>query len=353
MDFRSTKRGANGFKRWLLSVPAAAVLAGMAADPAQAQQASPLDSLLPHMRVLTPWGQRPEWSRDGRWIYFLPKAFSEVFRIEVATGRIEPVTTHYFHEGYNRVLALANGDLLLAGPDEFDSKDPWKVRHKLQMSVLKAPFRDSPVPLGRYCDEGPAVSRSDLRIAWTLPGQREIRTGRIEDENGRPVLKDEKTVLSFDRMGRPLSHRLETQDFVPGRNQLIFTYYRGTVEEPFYYADAYILDLDTGSMSDLTQSPNTYDEAEGIAPDGSFLLIESDRHTVPEKWLVDVYLMPLDGRGGLERLADWTRFPGYRSDNPVVSPDGKTIAIQCGFMKGSGQGSGIVLLDLERYRAGR
>lgn len=314
---------------------------------------SPLDSLPSHMRLLVDWGQRPEWSRDGKWIYFLPKAFSDVYRIEVASGRIEPLTTHYFHAGYNRILALANGDLLLAGPDRFDPKDPWASRHRLQMSVLQAPFDRPAVPLGRYCDEGPAVSRVENRIAWTLPGQREIRVGKIIEHEGVPLLVDERTVLSYDALGLPLSQRLETQDFVPGRNQLVYTHYWGTLEEPFYYADAWVLDLATGERSNLTQSAETYDEAEGIAPDGSFLLVESDRHAEPRRWKVDVYLLHLDGSGTLERLADWTRFPGFRSDNPVVSPDGRTIAIQCGFMKGSGQGSGIVLLDLDHYRSSR
>jgi len=38
------------------------------------------------------------------------------------------------------------------------------------------------------------------------------------------------------------------------------------------------------------------------------------------------------------------------SDNPVVSPDGKTVTVQFGFnSKQSGQGQGIFLLRLDRY----
>lgn len=316
---------------------------------AETQTGSPLDHLPPCMKVLTTWGQRPEWSRDGKWIYFLPRAFANVFRIEIATGLVEPVTAHYFHEGYNRVLCLANGDLLLAGPDQFDASDPWKSRHKLHLSVLRKPFDRPAVLLDAYCDEGPAVSRTDDRIAWTLPGQREIAMGRIVERDGMPLLVDRKTVLSFDRLKRPASERLETQDFYPGQNRLIFTYYYGTDAEPFYYANAYALDLTTGALENLTNGQDDYNEAEGVAPDGSFLLIESDRHTEPRHWKVDVYLLKLDRTGDMERLCDWTDYPGYRSDNPVVSPDGKTIAIQCGHMAGSGQGSGIVLFDLEKY----
>jgi hypothetical protein len=309
-----------------------------------------LDDLPPHMRVLVDWGQRPEWSIDGKWIYFLPRAYADIFRIEVASGKIEPVTSHYFHEGYKRVLCLWNGDLLLAGPDEFDASDPWASRHKLRLSILKAPFDRPAVLLDAYCDEGPAVSKTDNRIAWTLPGQREIMMAEVGTENGQPALLNRRMVLSFDEQNRPLTERLETQDFVPGRNQLVFTYYHGTIEEPFYYANAYTIDLGTGELVNLTQNENRYDEAEGIAPDGSFLLVESDRHAEPKRWKVDVYLLKLDGTNQPERLADWTKYPGFRSDNPVVSPDGKTIAIQRGFRAGAGQGSGIVLFDLESYR---
>jgi hypothetical protein len=322
----------------------------MITQTSSTQHATLLKDLPPYMTVLLEWGQRPEWSIDGKWIYFLPKAFSDVYRIEVATGKITPVTTHYFHEGYNRVLALANGDLLLAGPDEFDANDPWKSRHKLRLSVLEASFDKTPILLDAYCDEGPAVSRHDNRIAWTLPGQREIRTAVIVGTNGKRILAGERTMLSFDDRRLPMSHRLETQDFLPGTNKLIFTYYNGTDEEPFYYANPYFVDLATGEIEHIIDTKDMYNEAEGVAPDGSFLLIESDRHAEPRKWLVDVYMLELDSERTVERLCDWTKYPGYKCDNPVVSPDGKKIALQIGFTDGAGQGRGIVLLDLREYR---
>jgi len=37
----------------------------------------------------------------------------------------------------------------------------------------------------------------------------------------------------------------------------------------------------------------------------------------------------------------------FRSDNPVVSRNGKYIALQFGFMKGSGDGQGIFLYDVD------
>ncbi len=51
----------------------------------------------------------------------------------------------------------------------------------------------------------------------------------------------------------------------------------GLRPHPFYVADPYLLDLDTGEYEPITDNRGGYDEAEGIAPDGTFLLMESDR----------------------------------------------------------------------------
>ncbi len=321
-----------------------------------AQESGPLDDLPSHMSVLLDWGQRPEWSLDGKYVYFLPRDYSDVFRIDVATKEITPVTSHYFHESYNRIFCLGNGDLLLEGPERYDSRDPWKDRHRLRMYVLKAPFDQQTIPLNISIDEGPAISKKDNRFAWTLPGQRVIKMAELEyDDKGQPVLVNERTVLSFDDLQKPMSERLETQDFYPNANKLIFTYYRGTEEEPFYFADPYFLDLETGVIEPILDRKDGYDEAEGVSPDGTFLMIESDRHTEPKHWEIDVYLLKLDGSLEMERLLDWSdRFPGSHSDNPVVSPDAKTIAIQFGFnVSQPWQGKGIVLFDLEKYQQGK
>jgi hypothetical protein len=318
----------------------------------QADRSHPLEQLPEHMRVLVDWGQRPEFSPDGRYVYFLAKAWSNVFRIEVATGRIEPVTLHFWHEGFQRVLCLPTGDLLLLGSRQFDATNPDANRHRLEMSVLQKPFDRPPVSLGHFCDEGPAIDRSKARIAWTEPGQRVIRVAEIVDLAGQPRLVGVRTIVDQDAGGVPETHRLETQDFWPGTNKLLFTLYHGTREEPFYFANVAAVDLVSGEVSMVTDLPETYTEAEGVAPDGSFVLVESDRENERRKWKIDVYLQPLDGRSPAIRLCTWNRFPGYRSDNPVVSPDGRTIVIQCGFMAGAGEGRGMVLFDLEAWRSG-
>jgi hypothetical protein len=308
----------------------------------------------PYLTPLLEWGQRPEWSLDGKYIYFLPRDFSDVFRYELETGTIYPVTTHFYHHTFNRVLCMGNGDLLLLGPETFDPTNPWEFRHKLRLFVLKAPYDKPAIMLDTFIDEGPAVSKVDSTIAWTLPGQREIKMARIEyDEDGKPFLDRERMILSFDHLGQPMSHRLETQNFMPGNEELVFTYYRGTEEEPFYYAYPYMLNVKTGTMWPLIDDTiDGYNEAEGVSNDGTFMLVESDRHTKPMSWSIDVYLLKLDGSRHMERLLDWnTRFPGGTiSDNPVVSPDDRKIVVQLGFLAAqAGQGRGMFLFDLDKY----
>ncbi len=312
---------------------------------------SPLKELPPYMRVLVDWGQRPEFSHDGKYIYFVAKAWNEVFRVDVSTGKVQPMTLHYWHEGYQRVLCLPSGDLLLLGSDQFDAKNPNANRHKLEMSILQKPFDKPPVSLGEFCDEGPAIDRKSSRIAWTTPGQRVMKVGDLVNLDTHPKLTNIEVVYDQDAQGKPNTHRLETQDFWPGTDKLLFTYYQGDEKEPFYNAEVAALDLKSKEVTFLTSIENGYTEAEGVAPDGSYILIESDRENARRKWKVDVYMLPLNENKPAIRLCNWLKYPGFRSDNPVVSPDGKLIAIQCGFTDGAGEGRGIVLMDVEQWRS--
>jgi hypothetical protein len=55
---------------------------------------SPLDELPPYIRQVTYFGERADWSRDGRRLLFLEKTFGDVYEVELATGIIRPMTQH-------------------------------------------------------------------------------------------------------------------------------------------------------------------------------------------------------------------------------------------------------------------
>src|SRR5262245_44653741 len=103
-----------------MSLLSAAALAGMAAEPQTGE--SPADHLRPHITQVTWFGERADWSHDGKRILFLSKTFGDAMEIDLATKRIRNLTAHYPHHGYTRALYLSNGDIILSGPEQFDPK---------------------------------------------------------------------------------------------------------------------------------------------------------------------------------------------------------------------------------------
>ena len=81
---------------------------------------SPAGHLPPHIRQITAFGERADWSHDGKKILFLSKTFGDAMEIDLASGVIKNLTAHYPHHGYTRALYLANEDILLSGPEQYD-----------------------------------------------------------------------------------------------------------------------------------------------------------------------------------------------------------------------------------------
>ncbi|HPG38857.1 MAG TPA: hypothetical protein PLP19_08370 [bacterium] len=314
-----------------------------------------IKELPPYFSILTTWGVRPDWDETSENIYFLNKIVGDVFKINIKTREVTCISCNFYHGGIFRAQCLPNGDLLLAmGGDTFEAKNPERDRHTgLNLYILKKDNLKEPYPLGEVCEEGPAVSKNNMKIAWTLVGQREICMADIEYYNGIPKLVNKKLILSYQDSSAYV--RLETQDFRPPfNNELIYTHYWGDEKDAYHHSQTCGLNLETGKITFYTFFPDSYNEVEGIFPDGNFTMIESDRHQPREfrnQYKLDVYKLALDGSGRAERFADFsTRYPGVlRSDNPVVDRYGKYVALQFGFMGGAGDGRGIFLFDIEQY----
>ncbi|MCS7338992.1 MAG: hypothetical protein NZ739_12295, partial [Verrucomicrobiae bacterium] len=133
----------------------AAVFYGGAAG--QSPRSSPADHLPPHIKRLTWFGERADWSHDGKRILFLSKTFGDAMEIDLATKAIRNLTAHYPHYGYTRALYLANGDILLSGPVSFDAQKPWEARRNCYLFVLDKSLTKPPTPLAVLCSERPAV----------------------------------------------------------------------------------------------------------------------------------------------------------------------------------------------------
>ena len=304
---------------------------------------SPLDELPAHIERITHFGQRADFSHDGRRILFIEKTFGDVYEVELKTKTIRPMTHHYYHEGYTRALYLFNGDILLSGARQFDARNPTLSRSEknAELWVLKKDLSAAPIPLGEKCSEGPAVSRRRMRIAWTQGGA--FYMASIVYKDGKPELANKKKIL--DRRDLSFETGLETQNFrPPDEKELIFSAYgyQGT--------EVMGLDIETGKVVNYSKAPNQYDEPEGIFPDGRFTLVECDKHNPRGIQYNDIYKLSLDGSGQTRRLTFFADYPGYKSTNPVVSDNGRYMAFQVakrGDMAGVGRG--ILIFDLKKY----
>jgi hypothetical protein len=315
-------------------------------------QKNPANELPPHIKRFTWFGERADWSHDGKRILFVEKTFGDVFEVEVATGIIRPVTHHFPHHGFTRALYLANGDMILSGPATFDPMKPGDARTQCFLSVLDKSLTKPPVPLDTKCSEGPAVSRKRMHIAWThvaeeYPNEMPRGSSRMQEadivyEEGKPKLANQKLIL--DSRDLPFRCTLETQNFVPpDEKQLTFSAYG------FQGTDVGLVDLTTKAVTNLSNSPREYDEPEGIFPDGKFTLVECDKQNKLGPNHVDLWKLRLDGGGYVERLTHFSDYPGYKASNPVVSDDGRFIAFQMAKSKdAAGVGYGIFVLDLAK-----
>lgn len=339
-----------------LRAPFAFVLiAGLGAGSLAAQapkSGSPADHLPPHIVQLTSFGERPDWSADGRKILFLSKTFGDALEIDVATRAIRNRTAHYPHYGYTRVLYLANGDILLAGPDVFDPKQAARARNECYLYVLDANGKKPPAPLGVRCNEGPAVSRHRLHLAWTewtepAPGGDNLSRSKMFEadlvyENGTPKLANQRLII--DGADLPLRCTMESQNFrPPAERELIFSGYSDAGKK----CEVLGIDLETKRVTNYTESAAIYDEPEGIFPDGRFTSVECDSQHPGGNAHLDIWKLALDGSHAYTRLTFFSDFENYKASNPVISDDGRFMAFQMGRSgESAGVGHGVFMYDL-------
>ena len=148
----------------------------------------PNEYLPEHISPLTSFGQRAEWSLDGKNVFFVDSAGGNVWMVNIKTKIPKQITKPEFHpegHGYYRVLCLANGDLLFTcGPE----------RYKLWFQVMDKSLKKAPVKVDESVNEGPAISRKNMKIAWS-PDHKTIYTADIEYKNGIPEFTNKKLII--------------------------------------------------------------------------------------------------------------------------------------------------------------
>jgi len=310
---------------------------------------SPLDHLPANIEVLTHFGERADISHDNQRVAFMAKSFGDAMLIDLKTRIITCLTCNVPGSVFLRVMHLVTGDYILIGPDHFENIHTSRTRDNELWFLSKAPGA-IPVKLGEKMSEGAAISKKSLKIAFSVlpaqdqelvPGTSKLVLADLDLSDGAPNLINKKTVYeSKDR-----SCVLEAQDFYDNDKKMTFTCY-----EPHSTASVMGIDLQTGEVSNFSKAPGTYNEPEGIFPDGSYTAVEADRQCDEfggERGAgnIDIWKLRLDGTGkDFTRLTHFNDYEGGKASNPVISTDGRFMAFQAARTGDpAGVGYGILL----------
>lgn len=305
----------------------------------------PLENLPKHIEVLTHFGERGDISPDNKRIAFMAKSFGDAMVIDVRTRDITCLTCNIPAAAFLRVMHLSSGDYLLIGPDHF--KNPDSSRKNTDLWFLSKEANSKPVKLGQTVNEGVAVSKKSMKLAFTrhLPHptlkSTQLVVADIDLTGSSPKLIHEKIVLeNTDKICT-----LEAQDFYDNDNKMTFFCYipNGAFEVKG-------IDLLTSQVTNFSNAQQSFNEPEGIFPDGKYTTVEADRQC---EWLggqrgsanVDIWKLKLDGTGkDFVRLTHFNDYEGGKASNPVVSTDGRFMAFQAAKSTDPpGTGHGVLL----------
>src|SRR5690348_1873248 len=115
------------------------------------------------------------------------------------------------------------------------------------------------------------------------------------------------------------------------------------------------VDLHTGAVVTYRKVAGEYNEVEGIFPGGNYAMVESSKDLRGNGTdFIDLWNLRLEPNGrDFVRLTHFGDYDGYKATNPVISPDGRSMAFQVGRSgEAAGVGHGIFVMDLTRAAAG-
>jgi Tol biopolymer transport system component len=307
-----------------------------------------------NVEILTHFGERADISPDNQRVAFMAKSFGDAMVIDLKTRTIDCLTCNVAGAVFLRVMQLVSGDYILIGPDHFENIHVSRTQDNA-LWFLSKQRGSKPVKLGQKMSEGAAISKKSLKIAFSqtaaqapdlAPEASRLIVADLDISGGAPRLVNHKTVYeSKDR-----SCTLEAQDFYDNDTKMTFTCY-----EPNDRASVMGIDLATGAVTNFSKAPGTYNEPEGIFPDGLYTTVEADRQCESlggrrGSGNIDIWKLKLDGTGeDFVRLTHFNDYEGGKASNPVVSTDGRFMAFQAAKTTDpAGVGYGILLYWFRR-----
>jgi len=246
-------------------------------------------------------------------------------------------------------MHLSSGDYILIGPKSFVDIHSSRTKDN-QLWFLSKQEGSKPQPFNEKMSEGAALSKKSMKISYSIthaqdeslpPEYSSLYVADVVVSGGTARLTNKKLVYE----SKSNTCRIEAQDFFDNDRKMTFTCY-----EPQGLASAMTIDLGTGKVENMSKAPGTYNECEGIYPDGLYTNVEADRQVAQLGGAhgsknIDIWKLRLDGTGkNFTRLTNFNDYEGYKASNPVVSTDGKFMAFQLASPRDeAGVGYGILL----------
>ena len=328
---------------------AVVMLAFVAAGAAERKPGSALDHLPANIEMLTHFGERADISPDNARIAFMAKSFGDAMVIDLKSREIRCLTCNVPAAVFLRVMHLVTGDYLLIGPDHFENTHVSRARDN-ELWFLSKERGAKPLKLGQKLNEGAAISKKSMKISFAETSEQDsdlaegvsrLSTAEIDLSGSAPKIINKRVVYE----SKDKSCTLEAQDFYDGDRKMTFTCY-----EPQNRASAMGIDLATGAVTNFSKAPGSYNEVEGIFPDGRYAAVEADRQCeqlggTRGPGNIDIWKLRLDGSGkDFTRLTFFNDYDGGKASNPVLSTDGKFMAFQAAkTTDAAGVGYGILI----------
>jgi len=306
---------------------------GITIAQAQRKPGNPLEHLPKNFEVLTHFGERADISPDNRQVAFMDKSFGDAFVIDLDSRIIRCLTCGIPGTAFLRIMHLSTGDYLLIGPEHFKDIRTSRRQDNELWFLSKQPG-SKPVRMNEKLSEGMAISKKKLTISYSVssaqnpsltPEQSQLFVADVDLSGGTPRVTNKQMVYE----SHSADCRLEAQDFFDNDRKMTFTCY-----EPKGLASVMTIDLATDKVENMSKAPGTYNECEGILPDGKFTLVEGDRQVQTlggqhGSHNIDIWKLRLDGTGkDFVRLTNFNDYEGFKASNPVVSTDGRFMAFQ-------------------------
>lgn len=326
----------------------------LAQETQQRKMGDPLENLPKDMEVLTRFGERADFSPDNKRVAFMAKSFGDAFVIDLQTREIRCLTCNVPGAAFLRVMHLPTGDYMLIGPERFEDIRTSRTRDN-ELWFLSKERGSKPVRLNQKMSEGLVISKKNLRIAFSQvhaqdpelgPEASRLVIADLDLSGGTPRIINKKTVYN----SQDKNCVIEPQDFYDNDTKMTFSCY-----EPNSLSSVMGIDLKTNKITNFSQKPGTYNEVEGVFPDGKYTLVEADRQCdwlggKRGPWNIDIWKLKLDGTGkDFVRLTNFNDYEGGKASNPVVSTDGNYMAFQYARTTDpAGVGYGLLLYKLKK-----